>query len=57
MNNNQEIRKAIFESGVKKYEIATALNITDSTFSRKLRKEFSKEEKEKILKIIEKLSR
>ena len=57
MNNNQEIRKAIFESGVKKYEIANALNVTDSTFSRKLRKEFSEDEKEKILKIIDKLSK
>ncbi len=56
MQNNQEIREAIFKSNISKWIIAQELNIDPSTFSRKLRKELPEEEKEKILDIIKRLS-
>ena len=52
MENNVEIRNAIFSNNIKKWEIASKLGVTDSTFSRMLRTELSKEKKEKILDII-----
>lgn len=54
---NQDIRRTAAGSGVKLWQIADALGITDSSFSRKLRKELPQEEKEKIFSIIQKLSR
>lgn len=45
---NQDIRQIAAESSVKLWMIADALGITDSSFSRKLRKELPQEEKEKI---------
>lgn len=56
MNNNDIRRKAASE-GIRLWQIAEVLKITDSSFSRKLRKELSQEEKEKIFSIIQKLSR
>ncbi len=50
---NLEIRRKAKESDVKLWEIAAKLGITDGNFSRKLRKELSTEEKEKILNIID----
>lgn len=55
MNNNDIRRKAASE-GIRLWQIAEALKITDSSFSRKLRKELPQEEKEKIFSIIQKLS-
>ena len=54
---NQDIRQTATESNVKLWRIADALGITDSSFSRKLRKELPQVEKEKIFSIIQKLSR
>lgn len=53
---NQDIRSTAAGAGVKLWEIADALGIADSSFSRKLRKELPQEEKEKIFSIIKKLS-
>lgn len=53
---NQDIRQAAAESIVRLWRIADALGITDSSFSRKLRKELPQEEKEKIFSIIRELS-
>lgn len=50
--NNLDIRKLIKISGLKHYEIAHYMNISEATFVRKLRYELPDEEKEKILKII-----
>ena len=50
---NLEIRRKAKESDVKLWQIAAKLGITDGNFSRKLRKELSVEEKEKILNIID----
>lgn len=57
MENNIQIRKEIFSYNLKKWKIAELLGITDSTFSKMLRKELSKEQKNKVLAIIEKLKR
>lgn len=53
---NQDIRQTATESSVRLWQIADALGIADCSFSRKLRKELSQEEKEKIFSIIQKLS-
>lgn len=50
--NNIEIRTALLETGMKKWELAERLGIPDSSLSRKLRKEIQGDEKQKILKII-----
>lgn len=50
--HNQDIRYEILASGLKLWQIAEALGITDSTFSRKLRKELPEAEKERIRTII-----
>ncbi|WP_066455706.1 hypothetical protein [Anaerotruncus rubiinfantis] len=52
---NREIRLAAADAGVKLWQIADKLGITDSSFSRKLRKEFTTEEKERIWQIIAEL--
>ena len=53
---NQDIIQTATESSVRLWQIADALGIADCSFSRKLRKELSQEEKEKIFSIIQKLS-
>lgn len=52
---NNDIRKKAKDEGIFLYQIAEQLKINDGNFSRKLRKEFSQTEKEKIFKIIEQL--
>lgn len=54
---NQEIRTLAKSTGVKLWEVADALGIADTTFCRKLRKEFPADEKEKILSIITELAK
>lgn len=49
---NQDIKQQAKTARVYLWEIADHLGVTDATFSRKLRKEFPTEEKEKILAII-----
>ena len=53
---NKEIRTAAKSAGVRLWEVAAAYGINDGTFSRKLRKELSQEENEKILAIIDRLA-
>lgn len=57
MENNIEIRNAIFSNNIKKWKIANKLGITDSTFSRMLRNEISNEKKKEILNIINDLKK
>ena len=57
MKNNYDIRTMARSQGVKFWEIADALCIQDSAFSRMLRKELPQEEKEKILQIIDQLAK
>ena len=57
MENNQEIRKIIEESGLKKNQIANEIGITVYTFSHWLQTDLSEERKTRILKAIEKLKK
>ena len=52
---NKDIRKLIFDSQIPMWKVAQAYGYTDTTFSKKLRKELSKEEKAKIISIITEL--
>ena len=52
---NRDIKLAAAGAGVRLWEIAAELNMLDSSFSRKLRKELPQEEKAEIFKIIDQL--
>ncbi len=52
---NKEIKMAAAGADVKLWEIADAVGLSDSNFSRKLRHELSEEEKQHILAIIEEI--
>lgn len=54
---NQDVREKAMQNGIYLWQIAEQLNITDTHFSRKLRKEFSPEEKTRIFSIIEELGK
>ena len=54
---NFEIRRKAAGAGVKLWQIAEVLGIADCSFSRKLRRELSPEEKDRILRIIKELSK
>lgn len=54
-NYNQEIRKIIDNSKLKKYEIANEVGITVYTFSHWLQTDLNEERKTRILKAIENL--
>lgn len=49
---NNDIRQETQKANVKLWQIAEKLGVTDSTFSKMLRKELSAEQKEKIFAII-----
>ena len=51
-----EIRQMILDSGLYLWQVAKALGITDNSFSRKLRYDFSETDTEKIKAIIKELS-
>lgn len=55
-NANTDIREKAKANNVLLWQIAEKLNITDATFSRKLRVELSKNEKTKIFSIIDSLA-
>ncbi len=50
---NMQIREFAQKNGVKLWEIAARIGITDSNFSRKLRQELPQEKTVQILSIIE----
>ena len=52
---NSDIRNEIKHEGLKLWQIAAKLGLNDGNFSRKLRKEFSPTEKERIRSIIQDL--
>lgn len=54
---NKIIRFAIIESGLKYYELADLLGISEATLGRKLRKELPEEEQEQIVEIIKRRER
>lgn len=51
-----EIKCMIKEAGLKCWQVADAMHMQDSNFSRRLRKQFSESEVNNIKKIINKLS-
>ena len=53
---NVDIRLAVQKSGIRLWQVADALGVADYNFSRKLRHELPADEKEQILKIIERIS-
>lgn len=54
---NREIRQAATQKGVRHWQIAEALGVHETTFVRHMRSEFPRDEKERILAIINELSR
>ena len=54
---NQDIRKAVQEAGLKLWQVAEKFGMQDSNFSRKLRHELSKTDKDRIYGIIEELKK
>ena len=50
--NNIEIRMEMMKKGLKQWQVAKLLGISESVLSRKLREELPEEEKEKIVAII-----
>ena len=54
---NKKIRTYAEDKNVYLWQIAKKLEITDSTLSRRLRNEFSKEETSKIISIIDEIVR
>ncbi|MBP8641274.1 MAG: hypothetical protein KBI01_10350 [Oscillospiraceae bacterium] len=56
MQANNDIRKTAKEKNIKLWQIADRYGYTDSTFSRKLRKELPDAEKAHIMQIVEELS-
>lgn len=53
--HNIDIRQAIIESGLKYWQVADALNVSDGTFTKWLRKELDSEKKAVVMAAIEKL--
>ena len=54
---NVEVRSAYMLAGIKQWQLAEAMGISETHFSRKLRKELPQEEKQTILEIIDRLSK
>ena len=55
--NNKDVKNAAGACGIRLWQIADALGISDSAFSRKLRKELPQEEKDRIFAVIESLAK
>ena len=53
---NREIRQSAKEKGVYLWQLAECVGLTDSNFSRKLRRELPDEECERILRLIDELA-
>lgn len=52
MQANMEIRNAAKGSGIRLWEVAEAIGITDGTFSRKMRRELPEADQRKILCVV-----
>lgn len=52
-----EIKSRIVRANLKNYDVAKAFGITETSFSRKLRKDFSEADTARVLKIIDELSK
>lgn len=54
---NKDVRNAAGGAGIRLWQVAEAIGMNESAFSRKLRKELPPDEKKRVLAAIEKLSR
>lgn len=54
---NKNIRCALLVGGIKQYQLAAALGMSESGLSRKLRTELPEQEQERILAVIAQLKR
>lgn len=54
---NKDVRDAAKKAGIYLWQVAAAYGVNDGNFSRKLRKELSTEEKEKVMGIIGELAK
>ena len=55
MVNNKEVRAAISEAGLKHWQVAEKMGVSDFTFSVWLRHELRQERREEILRTIEEM--
>ena len=55
MKPNQDVRNAVEENGFKLWQLAEALGIYDGNLSRKLRRELPTDQKEHILRTIDRM--
>ena len=55
--NGQDVKQRILDSGLKIWQVAYAFGITDGNFSRNLRKDFSEDDTNKVLQIIDELAK
>lgn len=55
LQTNRDVRLAISDAGFYLWQVAETLGITDSTFSKKLRREMSADEKEAVLRAVERM--
>lgn len=53
--NNMKIRAAFMAAGLRQWQVAAALGMSETHFSRKLRHELPQEESKKILRVIDEL--
>ncbi|WP_257349074.1 hypothetical protein [Pseudalkalibacillus decolorationis] len=53
--NNQDVRKAIQEAGLKQWQVSEVYGLHEGNFSRLLRKELPIDKKEKIFSIVDQL--
>ena len=54
---NEDVRRSAAGAGVKLWQIAEAMGLADCSLSRKLRKELTSDDKDKIFLIINQLSK
>lgn len=54
--SNNEIRNAAGGCGLRLWQVAEAIGMNESAFSRKLRKELPQDEKARILAVIDRLA-
>ena len=57
MVNNKEVRAAISEAGLKHWQVAEKMGVSDFTFSVWLRHELPEEKKTKILETIKEMTK
>lgn len=50
---NKRVRIKMVETGIKQWELARLLEVSESALSRKLRNELPEEEQDRIVKLIE----